>query len=181
LADITTTAAAPSLSGHGVARGDRAVGLEHRLEPGERFDGGAGARAIVLGDDRAVGFLVGRDLAFEEAAGDGLLGAVLREARELVLALAADLLVFGDVLRGLAHRDVDVGQPLRCLPTTTFAGGAGGAALFGLGEAFVVRPAIAAPLPKRLTASTPPAMNTSPSPERMACEAMRIVCSDDEQ
>ena len=28
---------------------------------------------------------------------------------------------------------------------------------------------------------TPPEMNTSPSPARIACAAMRIVCSDDEQ
>ena len=34
---------------------------------------------------------------------------------------------------------------------------------------------------KRLTVSTPAATKTSPSPARMACAAMRIVCSDDEQ
>ena len=42
-------------------------------------------------------------------------------------------------------------------------------------------PVSAAPYWKRLTVSTPPAMNTSPSPERIACAAMRIVWSDDEQ
>jgi hypothetical protein len=37
------------------------------------------------------------------------------------------------------------------------------------------------PFPKRLTVSTPPATNVSPSPAWMACAAMRIVCSDEEQ
>ncbi len=37
------------------------------------------------------------------------------------------------------------------------------------------------PCAKRLTASTPAAMNTSPSPALMACAAIRIVWSDDEQ
>jgi hypothetical protein len=34
---------------------------------------------------------------------------------------------------------------------------------------------------KRLAVSTPPAMKMSPSPDLMACEAMRIVMSDEEQ
>ena len=42
-------------------------------------------------------------------------------------------------------------------------------------------PVSAAPYWKRLTVSTPPEMNTSPSPALIACAAMRIVCSDDEQ
>ena len=42
-------------------------------------------------------------------------------------------------------------------------------------------PVSAAPYWKRLTVSTPPAMNTSPSPALIACAAMRIVCNDDEQ
>ena len=37
------------------------------------------------------------------------------------------------------------------------------------------------PLPNRLTHSTPAAMKASPSPALIACAAMRIVCSDDEQ
>src|SRR6185312_10086178 len=37
------------------------------------------------------------------------------------------------------------------------------------------------PLAKRETVSTPAETNTSPSPARMACIAMRVVCSDDEQ
>ena len=37
------------------------------------------------------------------------------------------------------------------------------------------------PLAKRETVSTPAETNTSPSPALMACIAMRVVCSDDEQ
>ena len=39
----------------------------------------------------------------------------------------------------------------------------------------------AAPCPNLLTASTPAATNTSPSPALMAWAAMRMVCKDDEQ
>jgi hypothetical protein len=37
------------------------------------------------------------------------------------------------------------------------------------------------PFPNRLTHSTPAAMNASPSPALIACAAMRMVWSDDEQ
>ena len=37
------------------------------------------------------------------------------------------------------------------------------------------------PLTNRDTVSTPAEMNTSPSPARIACMAIRVVCSDDEQ
>ena len=46
---------------------------------------------------------------------------------------------------------------------------------------FTALPLSEAPLAKRDTVSTPAAMKTSPSPARMACAAMRIVWSDDEQ
>jgi hypothetical protein len=44
-------------------------------------------------------------------------------------------------------------------------------------------PAIMSLLPatKRLTVSTPAEMKACPSPARMACSAMRVVCSDEEQ
>src|SRR5215210_818726 len=38
-----------------------------------------------------------------------------------------------------------------------------------------------APYWKRLTVSTPPHRNTSPSPALIACPAIRIACSDEEQ
>ena len=37
------------------------------------------------------------------------------------------------------------------------------------------------PLANRLTHSTPAEMNTSPSPALIAWNAIRVVCSDDEQ
>ena len=37
------------------------------------------------------------------------------------------------------------------------------------------------PFANRLTVSTPPATNTSPSPALMAWAAIRMVCSDEEQ
>jgi hypothetical protein len=37
------------------------------------------------------------------------------------------------------------------------------------------------PLTKRDTISTPAEMKTSPSPALIACMAMRVVCSDEEQ
>ena len=37
------------------------------------------------------------------------------------------------------------------------------------------------PFTKRDTISTPAEMKTSPSPALMACIAMRVVCSDEEQ
>jgi hypothetical protein len=37
------------------------------------------------------------------------------------------------------------------------------------------------PLAKRDTISTPAEMKTSPSPALMACIAMRVVCSEEEQ
>ena|SRR5438270_3714335 len=42
-------------------------------------------------------------------------------------------------------------------------------------------PVSAAPNWKRETVSTPAAMNTSPSPALIACDAMRMACNDDEQ
>jgi len=41
--------------------------------------------------------------------------------------------------------------------------------------------ASAVPLPNRDTVSTPAEMNTSPSPALIAWNAIRVVCSDDEQ
>ena len=40
---------------------------------------------------------------------------------------------------------------------------------------FMALPLSEAPEPKRETVSTPAAMNTSPSPERIACAAIRMV------
>src|SRR3954447_17332770 len=101
---MTTTAAAPSLSGQqlpavtvpsGRNTGFRAL-TPSRVTPGRgtssavttRPSGlGAGAGAVVGRDDASVGHRHGGDLALEEAVGDGLLGAVLAGDAPLVLAL----------------------------------------------------------------------------------------------
>ena len=79
----------------GVAGGDDALGVEGRLELGERLDGGVGADALV-GADHAVdghdlaGLLVAaagrdrQDLAVEAALVAGARGPLLRGGRELV-------------------------------------------------------------------------------------------------
>ncbi len=73
-----------------VARGDGAVGPEHRLELADLLVGGAGPRAVVGGDHGAVGQRHGDDLALEEPVLDGLFRAVLRPHAPVVLVLPAD-------------------------------------------------------------------------------------------
>ena len=107
---MTTTAAAPSLSGQQLPAVIGALLAEHRVEALQRLERHAGARAVVLADHGAVAQRHRGDLALEEAVGDGLLGAVLRRDAPLVLALTGDAAQGGDVLGGLAHRQVDVGQ-----------------------------------------------------------------------
>src|SRR3954453_20023938 len=108
VSDMTTTAAAPSLSGQQLPAGrtpsGRKTGCGGELRDGLVGDTGAGA--VVDGDDGAVGRGDGRDLAGPEAVGDRLLGQVLRAHRELVDLLAVQAAEGGDVLGGLAHRDV---------------------------------------------------------------------------
>src|SRR2546430_17078186 len=92
-----------------VPRGDRAVRAEHRLERGDLLQRGPGPGAVVGADHGAVRQGDGGDLTLPETVGDGLLGQVLRADPELVLLLARDAAQLGHVLRGLAHRDVEVG------------------------------------------------------------------------
>ncbi len=93
----------------------------------------------------------------------------------------------GDVLRGLAHRDVDVGEVAglaRVVPHV----------LAALGRASSLRASASAnrglwvsgqwsevPLAKRETVSTPAEMITSASPALIAWKAIRVVCTDDAQ
>ena len=100
----------------GVAGGDLAVGPEHRLQVGEALGGGAGPDAVVAGDGDRLALVVDGvdrgDLVLPEAVLERGGGPLLREGGELVHLLAAHVLELGDVLGGLAHRDVDVGQAL---------------------------------------------------------------------
>src|ERR1019366_784228 len=78
-----------------------------------------------------------------------LLGEVLRPHAELVLGLAADSAQLRDVLRGLAHRDVDIGDGAvlaGIVPGLRTRAGPLHAARLRLGKdgAVRVRPAVAA-------------------------------------
>ena len=161
----------------GVAGRDGAVRLEGRLQLRELLHRRAGARAVVLGDDRLgdvdlVALLVGvvcsgtttGTISAVEVA--GLLRrdrALLRDRGPLVLRLARDALALGDVLGRQAHRDVDVVE--RALGAVELR--------VELGTARRRR--------ARETASTPAAMYVSPSPALIAWKAMRIVCSEEAQ
>ena len=163
-ADMTSTAAAPSLSGQALPAVTVPSWLERGLELGELLDRRAGARPVVLGDlvrpARRRPATISRSKWPRVARGDG---ALLRDHRPLVLRLAGDLAALGDVLGGHAHRDVDVVE--RAL---------------GAVELRVELEVVAAP-GARETASTPAAMYWSPSPALIAWKAMRIVCSDEAQ
>src|SRR5437588_578701 len=74
---------------------------------------GARPRPIVFGELLTVGQRDGDDLAVEEAVVTRLDRCGLALDRVAILLCAADLLSGGDVLRGLTHRDVDVGIFLR--------------------------------------------------------------------
>ena len=113
----------------GVAGGDRPVGTEHRLETGQTLGGGVGARPVVLRHDGAVGQHERRDLVLPETVLLVGHGELLAAGRELVHLLAGDALGLHDVLGGLTHSDVEVGQPLARGPhrstTLRTLGGAG--------------------------------------------------------
>ena len=94
-----------------VAGGDPTVRAERGLERRQLLELGVGAGTVVGRDDRAaVGERIRRDLALEEPSRDRGAGALLRLERERVHLLAGHALDLGDVLGGLAHRDVDVGK-----------------------------------------------------------------------
>jgi hypothetical protein len=92
----------------GVARGDRALRVERRLELRQHLDRRAGPRAVVLGHLRAVGERHRHDLGIEVAVLDRRHRPLLRDRRPLVLRLARHVAALGDVLRRDPHRDVDV-------------------------------------------------------------------------
>ena len=122
---MTTTAAAPSLSGQALPAvtvpPSRKTGL--RAASPSRVVPARGPSSLVTtvpsaGGDRD-------DLPLEEAGLLGGHGPVLRLDGELVLLLTADLLELGDVLRGLAHGDVHVGEGPRAGSTARRRPGCG--------------------------------------------------------
>ena len=122
-----------------VARGDAPALAEHRLEGREALERRRRPRPVVDRDDRAVGQGHRDDLALEEATLLALDRALLGEERVLVHLLAGDPLELGDVLGGLAHRDVHVGQPARVGgPRAARSGRPRGRARLGAAERLVV-------------------------------------------
>ena len=91
----------------------------------------------------------------------------------------------GDVLGGLAHRDVGVGQLAvlaRVVPVLAALGGLSVRAAASSKSGFWVSGRWSeVPLAKRETVSTPALMKTSPSPALMAWKAIRVVCTEEEQ
>ena len=137
---MITTAAAPSFSGQQLPAvtvpSGRKTGLS--AETASIVVPGRGPSSVLT--TRAVGQRDRCDLGVEDLVRDRLLGKVLRADAELVLLGAGDAAEGGDVLRGLAHRDVDVGQLAvlaRIVPRLVARGG-GQAALLGRGEDRVV-------------------------------------------
>src|SRR6202023_2753922 len=110
----------------GITGGHRAVGPEDRLELADLLVGCSRARPVVGADGGAVRELHRDDFALEEAALDGFLGTVLAAHAPVVLVLAADPGQDGDVLGGLAHRDVDVGDRVIFARVAPVGGSLGG-------------------------------------------------------
>ena len=100
----------------GVAGGDLAVGAEHRLELASPSTVVPARGPSSFATTVPSGSVSGVISSLPEAVLDVGDGALLRERRELVHLLAGDALALDDVLGGLAHRDVDVGQALRRRP-----------------------------------------------------------------
>ena len=116
--DITSIAAAPSLSGHALPAVTEPSGLKTGLSsasfstvvPGR----GPSSRVTVCAATTSppascgLGDLDADDLAVEVAAVARRQRALLRQRRPLILGLTGDLAALGDVLGRDAHRDVDV-------------------------------------------------------------------------
>ena len=103
LSDVTTSAAAPSLTPGALPAVTRAVLLERRLQRAERFDGGVGAdRLVAVDDDRVALALRDRDrqdLVLEPALARGVRRLAMGLGRVGVLLRAADLVRLGDASR----------------------------------------------------------------------------------
>src|SRR5215211_2826641 len=107
---MITTAAAPSFKGQQFPAVTVPSGAEDGLQSGDGLDCGAWPRAVVSTHHGAVRQRHGHDLGVEDLVRNCLLGKVLGTYAELVLLGAGDAAYGGDVLRGLTHRNVDIGQ-----------------------------------------------------------------------
>ena len=90
----------------GVAGGHGAVRVEHRLEPGQLLHRAVAAHRLVDLERHRAALdldLDRHDLPLEVALVDGVGGPAVALGGELVLVLARDLVLLGDVLGGDAH------------------------------------------------------------------------------
>ena len=185
---ITITAAAPSFSGQQLPAVTVPSGRNTGFSAATFSSVVPGPRAVVGGHDGAV-----------RAAWPGVMSRCQNPSASAFSARFCDRTPnsscscremprsCGDVLRGLAHRDVDVGDLAvlaagrarrRAPPSASLPLRSSAAANTG----FLVSGQLSLlPLPNRLTHSTPAEMNASPSPALIAWKAIRVVCSDDEQ
>mmetsp|Transcript_21294 Transcript_21294/g.57331 ORF Transcript_21294/g.57331 Transcript_21294/m.57331 type:complete len:246 (+) Transcript_21294:317-1054(+) len=91
----------------GVARGDGSVFFERRAQLAELLGGRARLGILVGSDDERLALLLRdahrRDLGLEPAVGDRRLRTLLRGRRKVILLLAGEAVLVGDVLGGDTH------------------------------------------------------------------------------
>ena len=135
---------------------------------------GCSSRSTTTGSPFRCGTLDRHDLVVEPAGLDGRDGPLLALERERVLALARDAPALGDVLGGLAHRVrvVALGQA-----RVDEAPAEGRVDQLARRRGRRPPPALSRTYGARVIDSTPPPMNTSPSPTAIACAAELIACS----
>ena len=178
---MTMTPAAPSLSGQALPAVTVPPCAKDGFEARELLERRAGARSVVLCDDLPLGRLTGISLARRSrspGARRRALGSAVRTRPSPVARPART--------RPRSLRSV----PWQCRCRAGRLGRPGVRhllrALLGAFDRdvkeWVHGPAtVAAPLPKRETVSTPAEMKMSPSPARIACAAIRMVCNEEEQ
>ena len=189
VSDMTTTAAAPSLSGQQLPAVTTPSGRKTGLSC-ETASKVTPARGPSSADTTVPsGVVTGVISRCPEAVGDRLLGEVLRPDAELVELLAGQA--------AQAWRRSRRSGPWRCRrraarrpragrarPRRRAVLGAVGGARHGLvedGVAGVGPVSRRCPCAKRETVSTPAEMNTSPSPALIAWKAIRVVCTEEAQ
>ena len=135
---MTITAAAPSLSGQALPAVTVPPSRNTGLRPASpsRVVPGRGPSSLVT--TSPLGVVTGMISRSKKPASWAATARVWDWSGELVLLLAADLLVLGHVLRRLAHGDVHVGQAGQRRPGRTGCRGALDGAGLGLGEQRVV-------------------------------------------
>ena len=180
-----------------VAGGDPAVRAEHRLErrpppPASRRGGGRRRSTTTVPSGVVTGVISRAQKPFAMAFSARFCDRTPNSS----MSSRVTPLICGEVLGGLAHREVDVGQLRRPRAGRATVGAA-------LGRAASVRACASAnlgfcqppptsacasggrpselPRAYRDTISTPAEMNTSPSPALIAWNAIRVVCSDEAQ